>query len=310
MLYIEPYAGSTPVTSIIDAARHTIVMNVYFLSSNAVLNAIAKANSRGVSVSVIIDGKPYGMSSSSVNTEIRKIRSTGAMLKVAPSRFESYGHHYAFDHAKYVCNGHKCEIGTANFDYSAFHRNREYLYVTKNTAVVAAARTVFNADWNNQRAGNFPRQKLVLSPYSSQTILQVLTQAGPVYIESEELGSDKEILNAIAHKGKNAWLIVPSSLSTKDKQNCNKLAAYGVHIAYMPNSVYMHAKMITGNLFAFIGSENFSYTSLNKNREMGIILGGNSIQELHAQFHKDWAIASGGTNSNGFMDKLKNFAHW
>jgi phosphatidylserine/phosphatidylglycerophosphate/cardiolipin synthase-like enzyme len=57
----------------------------------------------------------------------------------------------------------------------------------------------------------------------------------------------------------------------------------------MPKSpVYMHAKMLVGGSEAFVGSENFSRTSLQDNREIGLLLGGRDIGELQAQFNRDW----------------------
>jgi cardiolipin synthase len=57
---------------------------------------------------------------------------------------------------------------TANMDWSALgHKNREYIYVTRNATVVKAANAVFNADWNNQRAPAFAHQVLVLSTGTS-----------------------------------------------------------------------------------------------------------------------------------------------
>lgn len=55
-----------------------------------------------------------------VRKEARAVRETGATLRWASSRFEAGAGHYRFDHAKYAVSGHKVEIGTANFDWSAF----------------------------------------------------------------------------------------------------------------------------------------------------------------------------------------------
>jgi len=51
----------------------------------------------------------------------------------------------------------------------------------------------------------------------------------------------------------------------------------------------MHAKMIVGNHLAFIGSENFTQTSLEDNREMGVLLKGWDTLKLEKQFHSDWS---------------------
>jgi phosphatidylserine/phosphatidylglycerophosphate/cardiolipin synthase-like enzyme len=58
----------------------------------------------------------------------------------------------------------------------------------------------------------------------------------------------------------------------------DKLARAGIHISYYSSSAgfYIHGKVIeadygTSHAKIFIGSENFSSTSLNRNRELGLI---------------------------------------
>jgi phosphatidylserine/phosphatidylglycerophosphate/cardiolipin synthase-like enzyme len=293
MLYIEPHAGLAPIVQIIQSARHEVDVGVYYLSDRPILRALAAAHRRGVNVRVIIEGKPYGMKPWQVRKEERKIRATGATLHLAPYRFTSHGYQYAFYHAKYVCNGHECEIGTANFDWSAFHRNREYVYDTKNPAVVKAVHAVFAADWNNQRAPAFAHRVLVLSPGTSAgQLLQVIDQHGPIDVESEELGPYRPILAALAAKGKDLRLILPSSINSEDKRDVAFLRAHGCQVRLLPKKpLYMHAKMIVGNTMGFVGSENFTHTSLEDNREMGLLLNGADLGEMKAQFARDWARA-------------------
>ena len=290
-LYIEPQAGPAPIIQVIQAAKHVINAGVYYLSDRPILDALKAAHARGVDVHVIIEGKPYGIRPWMVRKEEKAIEATGATLHLAPYRFTSHGGHYAFQHSKYICNGHECEIGTTNFDWSALgHKNREYLYVIRNTQVVNAATAVFNADWQNQRAPAYAHRVLVLSPGTSAAqIIGVIDQPGPVDIESEELGPYAPTLDAIAAKGARARVILPTSINANGKRDVAFLRSHGVQVRLMPKSpLYMHAKMIVSNSEAFVGSENFSQTSLEVNREMGLLLGGRDIGELQTQFDRDW----------------------
>lgn len=296
MLYVEPGAGPAPIVQVIDSARHEINAGVYYLSDRPILNALRAAHARGVNVRIIIEGKPYGMKPWQVRKEERAIEATGATLKLAPYRFESHGDHYAFQHSKYLCNGHECEIGTANFDWSAFHRNREYVYVTHNAQVIRAVHAVFNADWNGQRAPAFAHQVLVLSPGTSAAqLLQVIGQPGPIDVESEELGPYAPMLDALAAKGRDLRLILPSSINAEDRRDVAFLRQHGCQVRLLPKRpIYMHAKMVAGSSLAFIGSENFTQTSLEDNREMGVVLNGRDLEALRAQFAQDWKQADGG----------------
>lgn len=294
MLYTEPYAGPAPIVQVIASARREVSLNVYYLSSRPILNALRSAHERGVDVRVILDGHPYGMKPWQVKKEAREVAMTGATLHWAPARFEAGPGRFVYDHAKYVCNTKECEIGTANYDWSAFHVNREYVDVTRNLTRVKAANAVFNADWTNRRAPAWTHRVLVLSPGTSAgQLLAVIQQPGTVEIESEEMGDDREMLNAIAAKGAQAWVILPSSISPQDKRNVAFLMQHGVHVRLLPKKpIYMHAKMEVSSHYAFIGSENYSVSSLEDNRELGLILSNpRDISMLQAQFARDWKAA-------------------
>ena len=284
-LYVEPMAGAGPVVSVIAGSRQFVDLNVYYLSSRPILDALREAVQRGVQVRVILDQKPYGIHNDLVAREANNVQATGAQLHWAPMRFERS----AFDHAKYVCSESACEIGTANFDPSAFSRNREYLDVTTDRSVVAAAREVFAADWADRRAGPHPRQTLVLSPGAENALLWVIRQPGPISIETEEMGNAAGILDALAARGAAVRLILPDSLSAANRRNAQWLAQHGVQVRLMPRrTAYMHAKIIVASQAAFMGSQNFSDASLRRNREMGLLLGATDAQALLRQFRADW----------------------
>jgi phosphatidylserine/phosphatidylglycerophosphate/cardiolipin synthase-like enzyme len=293
-LYIEPHAGPAPIIQVIRSAHREVSAGVYYLTDRPVLNALRAAHARGVDVRVTIEGKPFGMKPWQVAKEARAIRETGATLHYAPYRFTSHGSHYAFLHEKMLCNGHECEIGTANMDWSALgHKNREYLYVTQNPSVVQAANAVFNADWNNQSAPAYTHRVLILSPGTSAAqLITVISQPGPVSIESEELGPYTPTLNAIAAKGRLARVLLPASINAEDKRDVAFLESHGVQVRLLPvKPIYLHGKICVGGREAFLGSENYSQTSFESNREMGLILGGSDIGVLQAQFDKDWEAA-------------------
>jgi len=279
---------------VIQTAREHVDLNVYYLSSRSILSVLSEAVHRGVRVRIILDEKPYGMPQSSVRREFEQAKATGATVRAAPARFEMSrsAHRYVFDHAKYVCNGHQCEIGSANYDWSAFHRNREYLWVSRDPNIVNAAENVFNADWRGAQAPAQVRTWLVLSPGAKQPILTMISQPGAVEIESEEMGSDRPILQALEAKGSTARVILPSTISSQDRRNAEALVRHGVQVRLMPKAtVYIHAKIILGNQWSFLGSQNFSASSLNENREMGVVLAGPATVAARQQFAQDWSAA-------------------
>ncbi len=296
MLYIEPSAGIAPVLQVIRSARHQVNLNGYLVDDGPILRALAAAHARGVDVRVMIEGKPYGMKPWQVQNEARRIAATGAAVKYAPNRFESQGSHWRFDHGKWTCSLHECEIGSPNYTYAGFGHDRDYLVDTQNSEVVRAANAVFNAEWNKQYVPTRAHQVLVLSPgTSARQLLQVIGQPGTIDVESEELGPYRPILDALAAKGKDLRLILPASINREDQRDVNFLRQHGCQVRLLPKKpLYMHAKMIVGSRLAFIGSENFTQTSLEDNREMGILLNGGDIAKLQTQFNRDWKRAGSG----------------
>jgi phosphatidylserine/phosphatidylglycerophosphate/cardiolipin synthase-like enzyme len=56
-----------------------------------------------------------------------------------------------------------------------------------------------------------------------------------------------------------------------------------------PGPYYLHAKLIIADQVAFVGSENMSYTSLNKNREVGaLVFEPDAFAPIQSQFDTDW----------------------
>ena len=76
----------------------------------------------------------------------------------------------------------------------------------------------------------------------------------------------------------------------------SRLARAGVHISYYSSShgFYIHGKVIEADYGAsrakvFIGSENFSSTSLTRNRELGLISGsGKMMSSIASTFAADY----------------------
>lgn len=282
--YVEPHVGVSPVIQVIEEARRVLDLNVYLLSDRRVLHALREAVARGIKVRVILERHPYRMRGYKIRKEYRAVEATGAKVHFGPSRFR-------YDHAKYVCDARRCEIGTANFTWSAFHRNREYLLTSTSPVVVQAAHAVFDADWDHRPAGREPRQVLVLSPGSTPALIEAIRQPGPVDIEQEELDTDRPIMKALRSRGHEVRLILPRSVRRFDARRINDLRYAGVEIRFMPRSTYMHAKLIAGQHMAFVGSENFSRNSLNHNREVGLLFNGRALIKAREQFEKDWLEA-------------------
>jgi cardiolipin synthase A/B len=99
-------------------------------------------------------------------------------------------------------------------------------------------------------------------------------------------------LSAAAQRGVTVQVILPAPSGSSSDSNSSGIATIkqgGVAVREDPR-LYMHAKiLIVDGQTAFVGSENISSQSLDRNREVGIIIADSSvINTLQQTFQADW----------------------
>ena len=290
MIYVEPNAGVTPVVQFIEAAQGQLLINNYYLDDADVFRAISIDVQKGVKVLVVIAGNPYDLTEN-VEKEKAALLRAGAVVHIAPPQFEDHGGYHDFDHAKYAVARNGALIGTANWDFSAFTQNREYIYTTQSPAIIRALTTIFTADFNGDSAPDISlvAPDLVVSPGSEDPVVATIEQPGAIEVETEKLGTDRNVLRALESKGSAAEIIIPPDGAKPFI--LSELAADGVQVRTI-SGIRMHAKMIVGGKVAFIGSENFTITSLKYNREIGVLLNNSAdMKTLSTTFQIDWDSA-------------------
>ena len=290
-LIVEPYAHATPYLHAIAAARSRIDVEMYELTDFQVEQALMNAALRGVQVRVLLDKHPYDTNPARVAQTANRLQQGGVQVRFAPSRFP-------YDHAKtMVVDGKVAFIGSANFTYSGLDTNREYDVETSDAAVAAAVSAVFEADWTGQKAGIGPCKSIVLSPGAQAVLLPFMAAAkSTLDVETEEVPDAQvaHVLETDAHRGVNVTLIEAETNETDHGWGARELAnlaKQGVHVEIL-HRPYLHAKLILADGQAFIGSENLSAPSLERNREVGIFLSNSElVEQLRQQFDSDSAVA-------------------
>ena len=163
-------------------------------------------------------------------------------------------------------------IMNQNLTQSAFTSNREFGVVTNRPDAAQAAAAIFAADWT--RGAEPDPRLLVVSPTNAREQLLALVRGARVSLDLyAEVLRDPEVLDALAaaaERGIRVRIII--SPSADFAAEVDELTASGVDIRFS-SSLYIHAKLIiTDGERAFIGSQNLSATSLDQNRELGIIV--------------------------------------
>ena len=294
-LVVEPGAGFSSVYNLIDGAKHSIDVTMYEFSDTTAEHDLAAAAKRGVHVHVILDRREQSENSAAYSYfGSHAVKVTWSSPK------------YRYTHQKtLVVDGSEAVIMTANLTSQYYATSRDFLVVDTNRADVAAITAVFNADFTHTAVRPGDGSDLVWSPTDSEGKLLGLINGATssLRIYSEEMG-DKTVENALIRAAKRGVdvQVCGENESGEYDSAYSRLARAGIHISYYssPTGFYIHGKVIeadygTAHAKVFIGSENFSNTSLNDNRELGLIISSHAVMS---------AIA--GT----FASDFRNGQHW
>jgi cardiolipin synthase A/B len=286
-LVTEPGAGFGTVYRLIDHARHRIDLTMYELSDTTAEHDLAAAAQRGVDVRVVLDQRERD-SNEHAYDYLRDHR-----VHVVWSWT-----HYDYTHQKTLVADQTAVIMTANLTSQYYATSRDFLVVDTNSADVAAIARVFAADFAHHAITPGHGRDLVWSPGSSSALLGVINGARhSLRIYSEEMGDSTVVsaLVAAVKRGVDVQVCGENSDGEYDSE-FKTLAKAGAHVSYYdsPSGFYIHGKVIeadygTARARIFIGSENFSDTSLDRNRELGLIITSHAVMaSIAATFARDF----------------------
>lgn len=297
-VFVEPDAGEAPILHAIEGANVSLEVEVYLLTDRDVTNALEDAAARGVNVRVLLEPHPFGQGTVSAQKIIESLVAAGVHAQAADPA-------YYYTHAKFlIVDAATLYVLTANLSRSGLGgssatANREYGAITTDPADVAEARAIFAADWSRAPTPTLADPRLVVSPVNARGTLTALIGSArtALDVEDEEMAdsASEDALIAAARRGVRVEVVLPapSSGGGSNSADVARLLSGGVHVRYL-SAPYVHAKLlIADGATAFLGSENFSATSLDHNRELGIIIGDpQAVATLGATFAQDWSLGA------------------
>lgn len=293
-VYILPDDSAAPLIEELDAARKSISIEIYLLTDDDVISALFRARDRGVDIRVLLEKDPYG--GSNQQPEIfATLHEGGIQVRWNPAAKR-------FSHIKMiVIDDRVAMIMNANLTYSALTRNRELIVVTTEPALVEHAARIFTSDWEGKE-GPIPGP-LVLSPDTSRsTILGLIDGAGSTLDIYAEVITDREFIDAVAaalDRGVRVRIIMTQAYGQDLlTEPVGELVRQGAEL-HTVASPYIHAKLIlVDGREAFIGSQNYTATSMDQNREVGVVISGPSnLQRIQRIFDRDFATGIPAPNS-------------
>ena len=294
-LVIEPDQGLNPIYNLISSAQSTIDMTIYELQDTTAQNLLCTAAGNGVKVRVILD----------VNREKNNNTSAYNQLSNCGVNVVWAWTTYAATHQKSIVidagtSNAQVAIMSLNLTSRYYSTSRDYAVIENDPIDIGAIETTFNKDFAHTSVTPSNGDDLVWSPTNSRTaLLNIINNATTsLLVENEEM-ADSGIVSALENAASNGVSVtIVMTDNSSYYTNLDALKSAGANIAIYPNdntSLYIHAKAIvadygTSSAVAFVGSENFSYYSLNKNRELGLTTtDSNVMQQLNSTINNDYS---------------------
>lgn len=285
-IYILPDDGAGPLIDELDAARSSISIEIYLLTDDDVLSALFRARDRGVTVRVLLEKDPYG--GSNQQPEIfDTLHEGGIQVRWNPAAKR-------FSHIKMIVIDQRVAlIMNLNLTYSALTKNRELAVVTTDPVLVDHASRIFENDWHgNDGPVSGP---LIVSPDTSRaTIIELIERADSTIDIYAEVITDQEFIatvSAALDRGVRVRIVMSRGYGQDMlAEPVGELVRRGAELHTLA-SPYIHAKLImVDGQEAFIGSQNFTSTSMDQNREVGIIVtGASNLLRVQRVFDRDFA---------------------
>ncbi len=292
-LLVLPGDGFSDLSASIDSARHSIDLVMYGFTDEKLANALIRAQKRGVKVRVMLQHHPYKNEHENDNI-VAKLKKSNVTVKWSNPNF-------TITHQKtLIVDREVAYVMTFNFTYNTLHSERNFALVVRQPKLITQIEGVFNADWHGKKNFKKSSKLLVWSPDNSERrIISLIGSAKhSVKVYNQEFAS-APIMRALERKAESGvlvQLIVPLKNYSTYKHNLHTVANKGVEVR-LQSQLYTHAKvvLVDANYPAaktLVGSMNFSYFGLNKNRELGMIDADKQVaQQMSHVFDNDWALA-------------------
>jgi cardiolipin synthase A/B len=279
---IEPDDGVTPVIHDLDASKKSIFMEAYILSDTSVIHALERAAAQDVTVDVLLERHPLGLGTYEVHIK-DELQAAGVAVRWSSP-------HFTFTHAKFVVMDDRAAlVSTANFSRSAFDENREVIVRDTSPPDVRDLSNIFRSDWDGKNP-TLHSANVVVSPINSRKDIDLLLNSAhhTVDIYGEEMADTRSdtLLASLGRRHIAVRILLPPGAASGTHTLPSSLTS--VVAVRTISSPYMHAKVVViDDKEAFIGSENFSATSFDHNREVGLFVRG-SMKRIEADFAADW----------------------
>ena len=272
------------LVSEIDKAKSSVYVEVYIFTERDLRDALIRAHHRGVEVKILLENNPY--KAPYLNDGHHELFvENGVNVRWSDPL------NYSLNHTKLLIIDDKSYVSTGNFSYSTFTKNRDIFVEIFDKEIVWKLKELFMLDFEHKQWGVF-LDALVISPYSSRQKLEAMIASATESIDFyfPYMSDDwlEQVFSQAVDRGVNLRGVVSRDFVKEEGDLIRGLQNIGWDIRTM-SWPKLHAKSIlVDKKYLYIGSINFSNFSLDKNREIGIILSDQkNISDFSRLFESD-----------------------
>jgi len=270
---------------LIDEATVSVHITMYQLGDAGVLSSLIAAAERGVDVRLVLDPDQR------INTTpTNRLRSAGAEVIQASASFEYY-------HPKTILvDGTQAVVMSANLNEYSMASERNHGVILRDRWDIEDVHALFEMDSNHDAtpATSLECTRLIYSPVNSRTRIMNLIASAESEIAVQHLSmTDDEVVRALGVKAGEGVhvqvLLADPAWIESNTVSAAELRAAGIEVQFL-QAPENHAKLIVvDGAAAMVGSQNLSWTSMERNREVGVVLTDSAaVTQLREWFNADW----------------------
>jgi phosphatidylserine/phosphatidylglycerophosphate/cardiolipin synthase-like enzyme len=279
---IGPAGLEATLLARINGAQQRIDVMMYQLYTRSFADALIAAHHRGLAVRVLLDGDQR------VNANnIERFEQAAVPVRTAPEEF-------SHAHAKLIwIDGTEAVVMSGNLNDYTMNSERNYGVIDRDPGDLAQLAEIFERDWQGSGTVDLSCTRLIVSPQNAVARINALVDGAQRTLDLAVMYiSDRNVRRAVIarHEAGIAVRVLLANPAWIDSnaETAAELAAAGVPVKYLTN-VELHAKLIIADDVALVGSQNLSYTSLNRNRELGVLVSDpDPVARIAEQFATDW----------------------
>lgn len=280
------YISSQAVEPLLEDINTSTILSfqTYDFTEKRIKDAFKKLLFRGVSIRMIMEDKKFQQYKNTFK-EIQNLFSWYATFWIKSDKQMKT----MYTHSKIMLTDASFWVQTANLTHASLFSNREYFFRSTHSWYYTSLQTVFEKDWNwTTISAEDIHPNLVICPLNCRWIItSILASAQQSIIIETQYITDELIFSLLEEK---KWIEELKILVSDTQSNDELMKRFWTSLVKKLKNPYLHAKMILiDHKILLLWSMNLSSTSLDENREIGILLiDPLLINQFTAQFEKDW----------------------